>query len=165
MKFILLFVLLIASICTYSQGPSGCILYPYNSNNPPYSGKVFTQNIGTVPTTTSTMSPFIALDIRGTAMYEGGISTTVLGPNVSVNISCYKEPTNQTLRECAIRFRANASTPIVYSYYGGLLAQNYYNCPLDDYILILILPLGAFGFYTMRKTNFTNLASRLALSR
>ncbi|KQN32535.1 hypothetical protein ASE92_18235 [Pedobacter sp. Leaf41] len=165
MKFIFSIVALFSTTISFAQGPSGCIVYDYSSNVPPYSGKVFTQIIGTVPTTTSTSSPFIAGDIRGTEMYNGGITTTGIGPNIPVSISCYRQPSNTLLRECAIRFQTANTTPAVYSYYGGLRAQNYYSCPIDDYIPYFLFISSIFGFTIIRKypTSFLHIAQVLNL--
>ena len=44
--------------------------------------------------------------------------------------------------------------------YGTLInfSRTPADCPLDDYIWLLILPLGVFGFYIMRKSSLPNLA-------
>jgi hypothetical protein len=148
-----LFILLCNSVFAQNQSVNGCIVYPYNAGVS-YAGRVFTQNIGFTPTTQSTSSPVIAPDIMGTAMYNGGIN--ISGPNVPVNVSCYKEPVNTSLRECSVRFQTSNTTPAVYSYYGGVLAQNYYACPIDDYIGIFVPFLGILGFlFIKRRITFT----------
>ncbi|MBB4107816.1 hypothetical protein GGQ60_001797 [Pedobacter zeae] len=79
--------------------------------------------------------------------YPNNLGTTGLfGPNyggtpVSIPAGCWPtEPASTSTRECTIG-----------TVYGGLLLQNHIQCPIDDYLPILILLAGFTGTMFIRK--------------
>jgi hypothetical protein len=136
MKFFLLALLVSSSAYCIAQGtnPSGCIIvYPY--------GTVASyKNVYSTPLPSVSVPAGQAADILGKPVYDGQ------GVSFAVNLACYRDPVPNTTRECVVR--AGTSSP--YSWFGGVFAQNYYMCPIDDYIPYLMLLLTGLGFITLR---------------
>lgn len=88
---------------------------------------------------------------------------------VECNSSPYNSPSTQYVKTGELTLRTTAfNNNICYTTDGTTWAigravtyTKVYNCPLDDYIFLLILPFGAFGFHYMRKRILLNLASQL----
>lgn len=80
-------------------------------------------------------------DIVGKSVYNttGG---------VSVQHSCYEDPNPTTTRQCAVLIRVVNGRN---EYAGGVFAQNYYRCAIDDYIPYLVIICSMLGFATIRK--------------
>lgn len=131
-KNLLLFIFVPLSFSAIAQtNPVGCIIvFPYGAvaSFP----NVYTTLTGfSVPTTESA-------DIQGLPVYDG------FGAGVAVSYSCYRDPVPNTTRQCVVR---GTST----QWYGGVFAQNFYQCPIDDYIPYMILALAALGFFIIKK--------------
>ncbi|WP_231461880.1 hypothetical protein [Pedobacter sp. Leaf132] len=139
MKFLITLILISLSLSVFpQQNPSGCIIvFPYGA-------------VSAYPNVYRSVLPGVSVptnenaDIQGKTVYDGQ------GLSVAVNYTCYKNPNPTTRRECAVR-AGNASP---YKWYGGVFAQDYYQCPLDDYIPLLILPIGLIGFCYIRNRSF-----------
>ncbi|TKC12160.1 hypothetical protein FA048_00640 [Pedobacter polaris] len=134
MRMFLLIVLISISTYSLAQNPSGCIIvFPYGAVAS-YPG-VYPTALGiNVPSGQSA-------DIVGKPAYSntGGIA---------VSYSCYKNPNPTSTRQCAVRVPNGGSS---YIWYGGVLAQNFYQCPIDDYIPILIVFTAIVGWVVIRK--------------
>lgn len=136
-KNVLSLVLILMSSYAFGQNPSGCIVYPYGAVSA-YS-KVYSNLTGTsVPAGQNA-------DIIGKPVYDGGPSGN--GPGTAVSLSCYKQPNNTSLRECAVRGGSSGA----YVWYGGLFAQNYYTCPIDDHIPYLAFSIIILSVMIIRK--------------
>ena len=88
---------------------------------------------------------------NGTGAANGFVYNTILALNSSTTcprVATFGSTTN---------VRCYGPSP---TYESGIIYNTYTinYCPLDDYIWLLILPLGVFGFYTMRKSSLLNLA-------
>ncbi len=119
----------------FGQNPSGCMIYPYNFGG--YSGRVH-QNL----LAGASVPPGYAADIQqGQPVYDGGSPTYV-------DISCYRQPTNTTARECAVKVDFGGGH---IDYFGGVFAQNLYSCPLDHWGLIMVLLSGILGFIFIKR--------------
>lgn len=134
MKFLFLLILVSLSLSLLAQNPSGCIIvFPYGAVAA-YPG-VYPTALGiNVPSGQSA-------DIVGKPAYSNGGGT-------SVSYSCYKNPNPTSTRECAVRVPSGSS----YIWYGGVFAQKYYQCPIDDSGLILILSASMFGGMFLRRS-------------
>ena len=134
MKFLFLSMLISSSLSVLAQNPSGCIIvFPYGAVAA-YQG-VYPTALGiSVPSGQSA-------DIVGKPAYSnsGGIP---------VSYSCYKNPNPTSTRECAVRVPSGSS----YIWYGGVFAQRYYQCPIDDSSLILILSATILGGMILRRS-------------
>lgn len=136
-KNVLSLLLIFISSYSFGQNPSGCIVYPYGAVAA-YS-KVYSNLTGTnVPSGQNA-------DIVGKPAYDGGTSGN--GPGTAANLSCYKQPANTALRECAVRGGAAGS----YVWFGGVLAQNYFTCPIDVYIPYLMLAVSILSVLIIRE--------------
>lgn len=131
-KNLLLFIFVLSSFSAIAQtNPSGCIIvFPYGAVAS-FPNVYTTLTSYSVPTTESA-------DIQGLPVYDG------LGASVAVNYSCYRDPIPNSTRQCVVR---GTST----QWYGGVLAQNFYQCSIDDYIPYMLLALAALGFFIIRK--------------
>jgi len=138
MKFILCLSLIFVSSYCFSQNPSGCIIvYPYGAVAA-YPNVYLNPLIGvSVPTNEQP-------DIQNKPVYDGQ------GPSTPVNVSCYRDPSPTTKRECAIR-AGLGTTASPFKWYGGVFAQDYYRCPIDDYIPFAVLGFAGLGFVLIRK--------------
>lgn len=135
MKILITISLIIVTSVTYGQtNYSGCIIYPYGAVSN-YT-RIYTSSTGTNVPNTSTYNA----DIRGKPVYNG------LGASQPATMSCYRQPSNTSLRECAVQVDPT-------TYFGGLLAQNYYTCPIDDDYFIYSIFLGALSILYVRKRN------------
>ncbi|QXV64564.1 hypothetical protein INP83_15905 [Mucilaginibacter sp. 21P] len=136
MKIVLSFLFVLFVYNAFAQTPQGCIIvYPYGTV-PAYPNVYGTLLTGvSVPTTQ-------AADIQGKPVYNGNISSP---PG---NYACYINPNPTSKRECAVRGGTSSSN---YVWYGGVFAQNYYKCPIDDYLFLLMLPIIGLGLYFLRK--------------
>lgn len=123
------------SSAVFGQNPSGCMIYPYNFGT--YSGRVHQNRLWGVSVPRGAAS-----DIQqGQPVYDGGSPTFV-------NVSCYKQPSNSSLRECAVRVNDGAGG---YYWFGGVFAQALYSCPIDDYIPYMLLAASILGLIFIRK--------------
>ncbi len=65
---------------------------------------------------------------------------------------CYRWIPNTVNTSCRVKYTSNCASPsCFYSGIHGQFTGPAVNCPVDDYIPWLILPIGVFGFYYMRK--------------
>ncbi len=131
-KNLLLFIFVLFSFSAIAQtNPTGCIIvFPYGAVAA-FPRVYTTLTSYSVPTTESA-------DIQGLPVYDG------LGAGVTVSYSCYRDPIPNSTRQCVVR---GTST----QWYGGVLAQNFYQCPIDDYIPYILLAMAALGFSIIRK--------------
>lgn len=66
---------------------------------------------------------------------------------IKVSYSCYSTR-SYSVRDCAVKVPNSNGT---FTYFGGVFAQNYYQCPIDDYVPYIILLFGGIGFIIIRR--------------
>lgn len=131
-KNLFLFIFVLLSFSAIAQtNPAGCIIVF------PYGAVVAFPNVYTTLTGVSVPTTENA-DIQGLPVYDG------FGASVAVSYSCYRDPIPNSTRQCVVRGSSS-------QWYGGVLAQNYYQCPIDEYISYMLLALAALGFFIIRK--------------
>lgn len=129
----------------YAQNVSGCIIvYPY--------GAVPTlADIYTIPTGSNVPTTWANTDIHNLPTYSGDVPGVVPERGaISTNYPCYTPIVPTTLRQCAVRI-TNPSIAGGFDYKGGVLAQNFYRCPIDDYVWLMLFVAGGTVFFFIRK--------------
>jgi len=130
--FFATFFLLFINVAIYAQ--TGCA-----STNPALGNPViYTTKIGTV--TPARYSP------SGTRITINAVQQ----PQPQCNNFYKSIISSGSLGTCRIN-TSSATSTTTSSYSNGWLVSYTLNCPLDNYIFLLILPLGGLGFYYMRK--------------
>lgn len=140
MKILLSVLLVVISFNCFAQRQrvNGCIIvYPYGAVTA-YPG-VYPNPTGSfVPTGQGYNSDIVGKPVYNTS---GG---------VTVAYSCYQDPNPTSTRQCAVL------TGVVNGrneYAGGVLAQNFYRCPIDDYIPYFVLAFAFLGFVMIKRRN------------
>ena len=136
MKFLLSAILIIFSCNCFAQRQrvNGCIIvYPYLA-----SPVVYPNGTGTVVPSGQGYNG----DILGKPVYNTSGGVSVLN-------SCYADPNPTTTRQCAVLIGVVNGRN---EYAGGVFAQNYYRCHIDDFIPYLIIVAGILGFVIIKST-------------
>lgn len=133
MRVIITAILLIVCTSVFAQNPSGCIIvFPYGAIGS-YPG-VYPTPLGiNVPSGQNA-------DIVGLPAYSSS-------NGIPVSYSCYRNPNPTSTRECAVRVPNGNS----YIWYGGVFAQKYYQCPIDENLLYLMIFLVPISFFAIRR--------------
>lgn len=135
-----LIVILFVFVCelSFAQAPSGCIIvFPYGTvQSYPDVYSNYLPGI-TVPLTQ-------AADIQGRPVYDGQ------GSHSFVSYSCFINP-SPSRRDCVVRAGFSPN----YRWYGGVFAQNFYQCPIDGYTKFAIFSAAFVGFiFIKRRSSF-----------
>ena len=135
MKYFVVLTILLLIAFSASYANTGCL------SSFPGSNWIYTTRSGTYTGAFGTVPKYLNNLSDGTRFQKG-------------SVFCYVE--TAPVNSCWID--GTAASPPQGVIYGTLVSFSLTptSCPLDDYIWLLILPLGVLGFYFMRKRSLLN---------